>query len=73
MMFLFVNICKYMVICIIMVITFQNWSLGGQLQYFVQQCCANFLQEQQGVDNASLNTETHYYAIITNEGLFRLL
>jgi hypothetical protein len=27
------------------------------------------LKEEQGVDDASLNTETHYYAIIRNEGL----
>jgi hypothetical protein len=37
----------------------KHWSFRGQLQYWVQPCCANFLQEKQGVDEDSLNTETH--------------
>jgi hypothetical protein len=43
--------------------------LGGQLQYWVKACCTNFIWEKQGVDNASLNKQTHYYTITGNEGL----
>jgi len=52
-----------------MVITCQTVKFGRATTVLGETLLCNFLQEKQGVDNASLNTETHCYAIIKNERL----
>jgi hypothetical protein len=50
-----------------MVITCQTVEFGRATTVLGITMMCNFLQEKQGVDDASLNREIHYSAIIGNE------
>jgi len=50
-----------------MVITCQTLEFGRATTVLGITMLRTFLWEKQGVDEASLNTETHYSAIIGNE------
>ena len=61
------QIYTYVVTYISMVITCQTLEFGRATTVLGITMLRTFLWEKQGVDEASLNTETHYSAIIGNE------